>query len=191
MEEELDLIGHILQDRPDLGYVSEDEEDPAPWPEPIFNPRERVNNKRSHHIKETVQEAEDREIFQSTNQPSFIQQWEDQKFLQKQKKFSRKNWDSRRAWLNARVQEQVEVDYQKKLGTWKLKLEAENDPEVAEEKLAAKTQELQKEKDRWWYQLEHQWELPQGIPEDVPGWGDAAATQVQSSWSTAGSRSAW
>ena len=191
MEDELYLIGSILQQRPDLGYVSEDEEDPAPWPEPIFNPRERVNNRRSHHIKETVQEAEDREIFQSTNQPSFIQQWEDQKFLQKQKKCSRKNWDSRRAWLNARVQEQVEADYQKKLDTWKQKLEAENDPEVAEEKLVAKTQELQKEKYWWWYQLEHQWELPQGIPEDVPGWEDVAATQVHSSWHTAGSRSAW
>ena len=191
MEDELYLIGHILQERPDLGYVSEDEEDPSVWPEPTFEPRKRTTNKGSHHIKETVQEAEERLTFQSTNRPSLIQSWEQDKFWQYQRKCSRKNWDSRRAWLNARVQEQVEADYQKKLGTWKLKLEAENDPEVAEEKLAAKTQELQREKDRWWYQLEHQWELPQGIPEDVPGWEVLPARPVHSSWRIVGGRSVW
>ena len=187
MEDNLLAIQYLIQDPPGLGYVSEDKEEPYPWPEPIFQPREVTNIKGSFHIKETVREAKEREILQSNSQPNFVQQFEDQKFWEYQKKCSRKNWDSRRAWLNARVQEQVEADYQKKLHTWKEKLEAEYDPEEAAERLQVKVQELQEDKFWWKIQLEHQWELPQGIPSDGPSW----ETSTESSWNTVGDPSAW
>ena len=180
MEDELHLIGYILQERPDLGYVSEEEEDPAPWPEPIFEPRKRTNSKRSHHIKETVQEAEDRVTLQSTSQPSFIQRWEEQKFWQYQQKCSKKNWEARRKWLNSRVEEQVEADFQKKIDIWKQKFEVECDPEASRVKLQEKIQELQQEKYWWSYQLEHQPELPESVRPDAHGWQVSARNR--SSW---------
>ena len=180
MEDELYLIGHILQERPDLGYVSEDEEDPSAWPEPTFEPRKRTTNKGSHHIKETVQEAEERLTFQSTNRPSLIQSWEQDKFWQYQRKCSKKNWLARRTWLNSRVQEQVEADFQKKIGIWRSKFEAEFESEVAASKLQEKIQELLKEKYWWTYQLEHQWELPDGIFEEESTW-EVPATN-RSTW---------
>ena len=192
MEDELYLIGHILQERPDLGYVSEDEEDPAPWPEPIFEPRKKTNRNRSHHVKETVQEAEDRITHQLADQPSFIKRWEEDTFKQYQNKCSAKNWEARRSWLNSRVEEQVEADFQKKIGIWRRKIESEFDPEAARVKLQEKVQELLKEKYWWSKQLEHQPELPESVRPVGGGW---QVSEGPSAWnsaaSSAGIRSVW